>query len=55
MLNAPAPNPANEAGGFRLNTYTALIILVIAAIWFARRTNQNDASPIEYRNDNEVK
>lgn len=48
-------DPVNEAGGFRLNTYTALIILVIAAIWFARRTNQNDASPIEYRNDNEVK
>ncbi|MFM1906314.1 MAG: hypothetical protein RIT32_1110 [Actinomycetota bacterium] len=48
-------DPVNEAGGFRLNTYTALIILVIAAIWFARRTNQKDASPIEYRNDNEVK
>ncbi|MFZ9283331.1 MAG: prolipoprotein diacylglyceryl transferase [Candidatus Nanopelagicales bacterium] len=48
-------DPVNEAGGFRLNTYTALIILVIAAIWFARRANQMDASPIKYRNDNEVK
>ena len=48
-------DPVNEAGGFRLNTYTALIILVIAAIWFARRANQMDASPIKFRNDNEVK
>lgn len=48
-------DPVNEAGGFRLNTYTALIILVIAAIWFARRANQMDASPIKFRNDNGVK
>jgi len=37
-------DPVNEAGGFRLNTYTALIVFTFAVFWLIRRKNKEETN-----------